>query len=111
MHKENNDSDLSAPVMKGTEKPSHIQLGDNLNDTLMGMFKIRDIVKRKSYSCYELNHKKKKRYSTGVIPYFIFVVRDKFMFCKIPYLVKIVPFRKPVLKPWAIQPLSPFLRQ
>ena len=48
MNEEHNDCDLGAPVMEGAEKPPHIELGDNLDDALMGMLKIRYIVKGKN---------------------------------------------------------------
>jgi hypothetical protein len=92
MNEEHNDCALGAPVMEGAEKPPHIELGDNLDDALMGMLKIGYIVERKNYACYELNSKKKKGNTASVIPYFIFVMRDKFLFRKMPDFVKIVSF-------------------
>jgi len=90
MNEEHNDCDLGAPMMEGAEKPPHIELGDDLDDALMGMLKIGYIVERKNYACYELNNKEKKGYTAGIIPYFIFVIRDEFLFRKVPDFIKVV---------------------
>jgi hypothetical protein len=90
MNKEDNNDNLGAPMMERAEKPPHIQLGNDLDDTLMGMLEIRDIVEREDHACYELNDKEKKGDAAGQIPYFVFVDRDKFLFRKIPDFIEVV---------------------
>jgi hypothetical protein len=111
MDEEHNNCNLGSPMVKGTKKPAHVQFGDNLDDALMGMFKMWYIVKRKNHACDELNDKKKKGYTACVIPYFVFVFRNRFLFYEISYLVNVVSFPKPVFKPWAVQLLFPSLPQ
>ena len=90
MNKEDNNGNLGAPMMEGAEKPPHIQLGNDLDDALMGMLEIRDIVERENHACYELNDKEEKGDAAGQIPYFVFVDRDKFLFRKIPDFIEVV---------------------
>ena len=90
MNKEKANGELGAPVMQGSEEPSHVQLGHDLDDTLMGNLEIRDIIERENHACYELNDKEKKGDAAGQIPYFVFVDRDKFLFRKIPDFIEVV---------------------
>ena len=90
MDEENNDGDLGAPVMERSEKPPHIQLCNNLDDTLVSLFKIRNIVERENHARYELDDEKKKGYSASVIPYLVFMGRDKLLFCEDFYLFKVI---------------------
>ena len=72
------------------------------------MFKMWYIVKREDHPCNELDNKEKKGYTTCIIPDLILVCRHKFLFSEILYFLYIISFFNPVLKPLAVQPLSPF---
>ena len=92
MNEKDNDGDLGTPVMKGAEKPTHIQFCNDINDALVGLLEIRDIVKRENHACYELDDEEKKDDTAGVIPYLVLVNWNKLLLCKAFHLFKVVSF-------------------
>ncbi len=92
MNEKDNDGNLGTPVMKGAEKPPHVQLCDDLNDALVGLLEIRDIVERENHACYELDDEEKKDYTASVIPYLVFVDWNKLLPCKACHLFKVISF-------------------
>ncbi len=82
MDKKDNYGELCTPVMEGTEEPPHIQFCDNLYDTLMGVFKIGNIIEGKNHACNKLETKEKKGNATRIVPDLILMSGNKLMLSK-----------------------------
>ena len=65
-------------MVQGTEEPSHVQFGDNFDNTLMGKIGMGHIIKGKHHPRDKLDGKEEHNYSTGVVPKIMTVGRNQF---------------------------------
>ena len=101
---EKDDRQLRPPVVQGAEEPPHVQLGDDLDDALVGEIDVGDIVEGQEHPGQKLEHEQEKGDPAGVVPEVVTVLRDRLALGQLRDLSEVVAVIQPVFKPWAAQP-------
>ncbi len=104
MDEEEQDRHLRPPVVQGLEEPAHAQLGDDLDDALVGEVHMGDVVEGHEHSREELEEEEEQGDPAGVVPDVVAVLRDELAPGDSLDPLKVVSLLQPVSKPWAVQP-------